>query len=248
MYCPYCGYKIENEKAKFCPKCGHELPRKQADNSSLPPQMENVAPTVPQTAPARQKKKRGWGFMLLVIVVALAAGGAVLFWRSSGAKDTTVSATEKPSQLQNPENFASGESQSKNISQAINTPSPIPVATPTPTPTPIPTPTPTPIATQTPVVTELLQQSEYILPHSDTEQITLDQLQGLSSTEARIARNEILARHGRKFKDQELQAHFDGCSWYTGTVEADDFDYTVLSPLEQQNVEVIKEYEASLSQ
>lgn len=155
-------------------------------------------------------------FLLLVIVLAVAAGAAVLFWLSPGAKDTTVSTTEKTSQLQDQGDFVSGESQARNIPQAINTPLP--------------------------------QQSEYILPHSDTEQITLDQLQGLSSTEARIARNEILARHGRKFKDQELQAHFDGCSWYTGTVEADDFDYMVLSPLEQQNVEVIKEYEASLSQ
>lgn len=244
MYCPYCGHKIENEKAKFCPKCGHELPQKQADNSSLPPQMENAAPTVPQAqaTPAKQKKKRGWGLVLLVIAVAVAAGAAVLFWLSPGAKDTTVSATEKTSQLQDQGDFVSSESQSRNIPQALNTPSPIPVVTPTPTPAP------TPIATRTPAATELPQQSEYILPHSDTEQITLDQLQGLSSTEARIARNEILARHGRKFKDQELQAHFDGCSWYTGTVEADDFDYTVLSPLEQQNVEVIKEYEASLSQ
>lgn len=248
MYCPYCGHKIENEKAKFCPKCGHELPRKQTDNSSLTPQMENAVPTVPQAqaAPSKQKKRRGWFFLLLVIVLAVAAGAAVLFWLSPGAKDTTVSTTEKTSQLQDQGDFVSGESQARNIPQAINTPSPIPVATPTPTP--VPTPVPTPIVTQTPVATELPQQSEYILPHSDTEQITLDQLQGLSSTEARIARNEILARHGRKFKDQELQAHFDGCSWYTGTVEADDFDYMVLSPLEQQNVEVIKEYEASLSQ
>ena len=111
-------------------------------------------------------------------------------------------------------------------------------------PTPIPgtATTPVPAATLPPVVTE----SEYILPHSDTEAITLEDLQGLSAWEARVARNEILARHGRRFNDPDLQAHFDSCSWYHGTIDADDFDYNVLSALEQQNVEVIKQYEATL--
>lgn len=67
-----------------------------------------------------------------------------------------------------------------------------------------------------------------------------EDLWNLSSKWLRIAKNEIYARHGRKFADQELQAYFNGCSWYEGTIEPDDFTEDRLNEYEKANVLLIQ--------
>ena len=84
----------------------------------------------------------------------------------------------------------------------------------------------------------------YLLANSSEQYLSESDLEGLSSEELRIARNEILARHGRKFKDEELQAYFNSQAWYNGTIEPDDFDSLVtLSDVEEYNLSFIKEHE-----
>lgn len=83
----------------------------------------------------------------------------------------------------------------------------------------------------------------YIFAKSDTVLLKKEELQGLSAKECKIARNEIYARHGRKFKDKELQAYFDSCDWYKGTVEPDDFEESDLSETEIANKDLIVAYE-----
>ena len=46
--------------------------------------------------------------------------------------------------------------------------------------------------------------------------------QGLSKADLRLARNEILARHGRIFNSDDLKTYFEGKSWYSGTVAPED--------------------------
>ena len=90
------------------------------------------------------------------------------------------------------------------------------------------------------------ETSEYILPNSDSEYISESDLYGLSEWEVRIARNEIMARHGRRFKDQSLQDYFDSCSWYYGSMSPEEFDKNYESNLnqyEKKNATTIKEYE-----
>ena len=70
----------------------------------------------------------------------------------------------------------------------------------------------------------------YILPDS-------------SKSELRLARNEIFARHGRMFDDQELQDYFNSKSWYRGTIRPEDFSESMLSETEKANIETIKKYE-----
>ena len=82
----------------------------------------------------------------------------------------------------------------------------------------------------------------FIFPDSDTAYITDHELSGLSQDELRYAVNEIYARHHRRFKDSQLQAYFDSKSWYTGTVEPDDFDENTLNVYEKENVKVIRAY------
>lgn len=53
---------------------------------------------------------------------------------------------------------------------------------------------------------------EYILPHSDTKKLTDSDLSELSEKQLELARNEIYARHGRKFKTDYLQEYFNSKS------------------------------------
>ena len=86
--------------------------------------------------------------------------------------------------------------------------------------------------------------SGYIIPDSSDRLLTEADIAGLSKDELRKARNEIAARHGRRFKDAELQAYFESQSWYTGLYDPDEFDRTVkISDIEQKNMEFIKQFE-----
>lgn len=66
------------------------------------------------------------------------------------------------------------------------------------------------------------------------------EVSGLSKSELRLARNEIFARHGRMFDDQELQDYFNSKSWYRGTIRPEDFSESMLSETEKANIETIK--------
>lgn len=87
------------------------------------------------------------------------------------------------------------------------------------------------------------QVSGYIFYDSDTSYLTNSDLQGLSSWELKLARNEIFARRGRLFSDSSLQDYFDSCSWYYGYILPEDFNDDSLNKVEQYNVKLIKEYE-----
>lgn len=90
---------------------------------------------------------------------------------------------------------------------------------------------------------EVTSENGYIFANSDTELLTKSDLEGLTADECKIARNEIYARHGRKFKDEELQAYFDACEWYEGTIDPDDFQESDLSDIEIANKDLIVSYE-----
>lgn len=87
---------------------------------------------------------------------------------------------------------------------------------------------------------------DYILPTSDSVKLTEEDLEGLTKEELRIARNEIYARKGRKFQDEELQKYFEGKEWYEGTIEPDDFSDSMLSKIETYNKDFIVAYEEKM--
>ena len=85
----------------------------------------------------------------------------------------------------------------------------------------------------------------YVLPESSTRTYSRSELSGLSDYELFIARNEIYARHGRKFQSEDLQNYFNSKSWYKGTIEAGAFDEGVLSDTEVANTTLIREIETA---
>ncbi len=90
------------------------------------------------------------------------------------------------------------------------------------------------------------EKKDYILEHSSDTYLTRQDLIGLDEYECKIARNEIYARHGRRFQDEELQAYFDSCSWYNGTIDPSDFKESELSDIEVANRQVIVAYEQEM--
>lgn len=90
------------------------------------------------------------------------------------------------------------------------------------------------------------EEAEYILPESASRLLTEADLENLTQEDLRIARNEIYARHGRKFLDEGLQKYFNGKSWYNGTIEPDDFKEDMLSEIERTNEDTIVNYETKM--
>ena len=88
-----------------------------------------------------------------------------------------------------------------------------------------------------------LCSSDFLLSYSSTRELTAGDLQGLTSKELALARNEIFARHGYIFSDLELRTYFYTKSWYRPTTLSSDFNFGSLSALEVANVELIQAYE-----
>lgn len=92
-------------------------------------------------------------------------------------------------------------------------------------------------------------KEEYILPGSDSRYIQEEELENLTKEEIRLARNEIYARHGRKFGDSRLQKYFESTSWYEGIYEGEEFDQMVgevFNEYEEQNIRTIVGYEEKM--
>lgn len=95
------------------------------------------------------------------------------------------------------------------------------------------------------------KQNEYVLEDSNRRYLTDSDVQGLTIQEINYAKNEIYARHGRKFQSTELQNYFDSKDWYNGIYEPEDFDQNysgnVLNDYEKKNAEFLREKEFAMN-
>ena len=71
---------------------------------------------------------------------------------------------------------------------------------------------------------EQKQSGEFVLPESNARYYSEDELGGLSNWDLYIARNEIYARLGRGFKNDDLVDYFHGCTWYEERYSPEDFE------------------------
>lgn len=88
--------------------------------------------------------------------------------------------------------------------------------------------------------------SEYILENSSSEFLLRSDIDWMDRETCRYARNEIYARHGRLFQDQQMQEYFNSCSWYIGEIAPEDFQESMLSDIEIYNRDLIVEYEKEM--
>ena len=206
------------------------------------------------------------GILLGVVIVLLITSGS----SSDNSEDNNDSKTERSADNSSEGRRSGTDKYSERETTPLPTSTAVPTSTPVPTPTPVPTATPTPLPTATPKPTAtprptatpkptevvdvrnmLLSDnsvgkpgSGYIIYESAYRYLTMEDLYGLTAEECKLARNEIYARHGRKFTTKSIQDYFNKQSWYKGTIEAGSFkeeDY--FNDFEKANVEFIKEFE-----
>ena len=252
VFCPYCGYAVYEEDVQEIERMREENQRRPAISAE-----EDVAPKKRTTS-----RKNGNGMVVILAVIAVCLIGLLFYVGANivrnlrGNDDEGVLvAQETPTPEEDEITLIPEESP---IVTDIPTSTPRPTDTPMPTFTPIPTNTPTPEPTSTPTTAPAptntpvptttpapASSNSYVIANSSSAYLSESQLSSLSSRELRIARNEIFARHGRKFDDQELQSYFNNQSWYNGTIAPSAFDPSVLNDYEIKNLDLIKKVEAS---
>ncbi|MDR4949925.1 YARHG domain-containing protein [Neobacillus cucumis] len=91
--------------------------------------------------------------------------------------------------------------------------------------------------------TSIRSTADYIIPDSKTKVLSESEIDSLTKSELRLARNEIYARHGYVFKSADLQNYFSKKSWYTQNSSYNGS----LTTIEQQNINLLKAREDSLN-
>lgn len=102
-----------------------------------------------------------------------------------------------------------------------------------------PNPDPAPRAAAPPAASGT-QDSGVVISYSSERLLTADDVAYLTANDLRIARNEIFARKGFRFKDAGLRAHFSQFGWYRPTA-----DSVELSSVEKANVAMLRSAEAA---
>lgn len=245
MFCPNCGNELP-ANAQFCVNCGTKLAKEdffeveidysKNGNPDAPAAAEVTV--VEEAAPAPRKKADGLSIALVTALVVLSLIllsllAFVILRLSSQSGSHIVSSAA-------PDTHAVSIESGTPAPVAEVTPVPAPTAEPTPVPTAAPTPVPTPVPTPTPAPQ---QQGAYLLPDSSSRLLTEADISSLSHQELCLARNEIFARHGRKFVNPNIAAYFALQPWYNGTIEPEMFTENNLTEIEKANVRLIQQYE-----
>lgn len=217
MYCRKCGQKLK-EISRFCKICG------------TPVMMES---TIEDEVISPMKHKKRWPIVLMIFlgVFLIILAAFILKYKmnqiseQSEVPDNQVIANEWSSQTDDFETDFSTDNSEEDISESVEKE----------------------VSEEDQKQTEETEMqdeaSEYFIPDSDSKYLTMKDLEGYSADDCRIARNELFARHGRKFTDENLKSYFESKSWYEGTIEPEDFDDSVFNEYEIANRDLIVEYE-----
>lgn len=114
----------------------------------------------------------------------------------------------------------------------------VPPNGPLPQPLPKPEPSPEPAPTPPPVRPSATEQPLFM-----THRLTEADLDGKSMLKLDRMRNEIYARHGRRFKRADLQNYFDDQPWYSSRYAPDAFPSSLLTETQTANVLFIRTYQ-----
>mgnify|MGYP001178022119 CR=1 FL=1 len=229
-FCVYCGHALP-ENTKFCTNCGKEQIQRnviQEDDAWMYDEEDAVE--------YNKKSKNGTTFKIVIVVIVLVLAAGIL-WRTGVFQKNTekeLVATIKSNQeevLSDSEEEATTtkkktdastsdttvQNKQKTVQQDNNTTQ----------------------ADQN----QAVAANEYILP-TDTQYISESDLQGMTQEQVALARNEVYARHGYIFQNEDYQSYFSSKSWYKPDATYQPTDDT-LSKIEKANVDLIVKYEVS---
>ena len=81
---------------------------------------------------------------------------------------------------------------------------------------------------------------------SDQREYTIEELKDYPEDILYLALNEIYARHGYIFRNENLQNYFMGQVWYTPLVEGENFSDEVFNEYEKENLKVLLKIKSSM--
>jgi len=241
MICPNCGAE-SRAGSRTCSSCGKKLPMAERENKLV-----------------YHRRKRHRGSAIATAIITLGAlfllGGAAMYLKTTLegiGKDKPVSmeqqmeedpVVEKPEvtpeenlpETPEPEKPEKTEEKTEEETEEETTPEEDTPAEEKPE-EPVPA---------DPLPGEAVEEAprEWMFPDSSERLLTQADIEGLTQWELKVARNEIYARHGRLFTSKDLQAHFNACSWYKGTIAPENFSDTMLNTTELANVKFLKNAE-----
>lgn len=218
MFCKNCGNKLP-DTASFCPECGIKVKKEESKTSTENKKITNISNGL-ETRVERNKnnKKNNSTIIISAILAIVVIVGTVVIISPWKSHDSY-----KPTEVivENDKNEAMLKDSSKSTSKKKSNKSDTKKE-------------------------EEQTNNDYILKDSDSKLITESDLSELTAEQLRLARNEIYARHGRKFNDSTLQSYFNKCSWYHGTIDPDSFSDDLLNDFEKQNKDIITNYEIKM--
>lgn len=235
MKCPKCG-AINSENSKYCNECAQVLQVTQ-NKSEIGIQKTEINPSVTQGKKNHQKYWMIVDATVILLCVVFLGGKLIsqlpeskimkiLSIQQKNTEDNQTSAQESMRQS----GVQERESEKEDLQQSREN-----------------------FAAASTSTTKINSEENssvadiYLLPDSAIRLISEFELSEFTAWELRVARNEIYARHGRKFNDINLQNYFDSQEWYSGTIAPDDFDdMMMLNDIEKANLDIIMGVEEKL--
>lgn len=89
-----------------------------------------------------------------------------------------------------------------------------------------------------------IEDEEQLFPESDVKYLTQEDIDGLDDEYIRYGLNEIYARHGRTFNNQDIQEYFNSKSWYTPIYSPDEFseiENSIFNEFEKENIKFLSD-------
>lgn len=238
MFCKNCGKELK-DGALFCTGCGHKVLMPGSSAQSRQPEVQKPVQRVSVPKPVRKSKPAvnllPW-IVVGILIIVVAVLGYFLWLKRSDApfEDDEVIETMEDSMPDSiPEDVQEPSDSEDKEDIAPAEPAEEPEET-------------EPAEEPEEEAPEEEEVSQYFLPTSSSEYLTMSDLEGFSQDDCRMARNELYARHGRRFDDPNLQAYFDALDWYEGTIEPADFDESVMNEYEIANRDLIVQYEKDM--
>ncbi len=229
MFCKNCGTQLK-DGAAFCTNCGMKIaPVGQSDAGVASKPVPPVAPDkeVYYEPPVSSKKSLQTPIIIAAVLIVAVIGClvAVLVLRNRDTDEDVVSHDISSEKEDFEDEFIDEPEKEEEPAEEVEDERP----------------------QESQIIEESVEEvNQYILQNSDSAYLTHEDLVGLTKEECRLARNELYARHGRRFDDEGLQNYFDQKDWYTGYIDPADFSDSVLNDFEMANRDLIVQYEEEM--